>query len=204
MSYGNSRVIFHRVCQYQLLNGKLFVFEIHQTKKVTAQNNGRRSVTKKQRRCLSLQITKTDKAWETIIWYLVQCLSFTSVRTATEATVMCLVKNSAMLKMLLLNHKSALRPAAVCINQGLLKCSRSFDMFPHTLFSISGVFALLQAYAFLQYLKDRLTRQEFQTLFFLGVSFAAGMVFLTVIYLTYTGMPGPLLLLGSDFYYCNI
>lgn len=52
----------------------------------------------------------------------------------------------------------------------------------------SGVFALLQAYAFLQYLKDRLTRQEFQTLFFLGVSIAAGLVFLTVIYLTYTGL----------------
>uniref|UniRef100_A0A8C5GCF8 Dolichyl-diphosphooligosaccharide--protein glycosyltransferase subunit STT3B n=1 Tax=Gouania willdenowi TaxID=441366 RepID=A0A8C5GCF8_GOUWI len=51
----------------------------------------------------------------------------------------------------------------------------------------AGVFALLQAYAFLQYLKDRLTRQEFQTLFFLGVSLAAGAVFLTVIYLTYTG-----------------
>lgn len=62
---------------------------------------------------------------------------------------------------------------------------------PHALFSISGVFALLQAYAFLQYLKDRLTRQEFQTLFFLGVSLAAGMVFLTVIYLTYTGMLTP-------------
>lgn len=46
---------------------------------------------------------------------------------------------------------------------------------------------LLQVYAFLQYLKDRLTRQEFQTLFFLGVSLAAGVVFLSVIYLTYTG-----------------
>lgn len=54
--------------------------------------------------------------------------------------------------------------------------------------SSSGVFALLQAYAFLQYLKDRLTRQEFQTLFLLGVSLAAGVVFLTVIYLTYTGL----------------
>jgi len=54
-------------------------------------------------------------------------------------------------------------------------------------FAFAGVFALLQAYAFLQYLKDRLTRQEFQTLFFLGVSMAAGVVFLTVIYLTYTG-----------------
>uniref|UniRef100_A0A8K9XH87 dolichyl-diphosphooligosaccharide--protein glycotransferase n=1 Tax=Oncorhynchus mykiss TaxID=8022 RepID=A0A8K9XH87_ONCMY len=51
----------------------------------------------------------------------------------------------------------------------------------------AGVFALLQAYALLQYLKDRLTKQEFQTLFFLGVSLAAGVVFLTVIYLTYTG-----------------
>lgn len=50
------------------------------------------------------------------------------------------------------------------------------------------MFALLQAYAFLQYLKDRLTRQEFQTLFFLGVSLAACVVFLTVIYLTYTGL----------------
>ncbi|CAB1321127.1 unnamed protein product, partial [Coregonus sp. 'balchen'] len=40
----------------------------------------------------------------------------------------------------------------------------------------AGVFALLQAYALLQYLKDRLTKQEFQTLFFLGVSLAAGVV----------------------------
>uniref|UniRef100_A0AAY4E9L9 Dolichyl-diphosphooligosaccharide--protein glycosyltransferase subunit STT3B n=1 Tax=Denticeps clupeoides TaxID=299321 RepID=A0AAY4E9L9_9TELE len=55
----------------------------------------------------------------------------------------------------------------------------------------AGVFALLQAYAFLQYLKDRLTRQEFQTLFFLGVSLAAGVVFFTVIYLTYTGYIAP-------------
>lgn len=63
-------------------------------------------------------------------------------------------------------------------------------MLAHVLLSVffSGVFALLQAYAFLQYLKDRLTRQEFQTLFFLGVSLAAGVVFLTVIYLTYTGL----------------
>lgn len=51
----------------------------------------------------------------------------------------------------------------------------------------AGVFVLLQVYAFLQYLKDRLTRQEFQTLFFLGVSVAAAVVFLSVIYLTYTG-----------------
>uniref|UniRef100_A0A8C3GU23 dolichyl-diphosphooligosaccharide--protein glycotransferase n=1 Tax=Corvus moneduloides TaxID=1196302 RepID=A0A8C3GU23_CORMO len=55
----------------------------------------------------------------------------------------------------------------------------------------AGVFALLQAYAFLQYLRDRLTKQEFQTLFFLGVSLAAGTVFLSVIYLTYTGYIAP-------------
>lgn len=104
----------------------------------------------------------------------------------------------------LLNHKSALCPAAVCINQGLLKCSLSFDMFPHALFSISGVFALLQAYAFLQYLKDRLTRQEFQTLFFLGVSLAAGVVFLTVIYLTYTGMTSAPYWEGIFFTLCGL
>lgn len=103
-----------------------------------------------------------------------------------------LVENSTALKL-------ALCPGAVCINQGLLKRSLSFDTFPHALCSISGVFALLQAYAFLQYLKDRLTRQEFQTLFFLGVSLAAGMVFLTVIYLTYTGMLGFLLTTGKGY-----
>lgn len=63
-----------------------------------------------------------------------------------------------------------------------------YSFFCFCLWLFSGVFALLQAYAFLQYLKDRLTRQEFQTLFFLGVSLAAGVVFLTVIYLTYTGL----------------
>lgn len=68
---------------------------------------------------------------------------------------------------------------------------------------LAGVFALLQAYAFLQYLKDRLTRQEFQTLFFLGVSLAAGLVFLTVIYLTYTGTSTPThSMLGSRRFLC--
>uniref|UniRef100_A0A3B3CK92 Dolichyl-diphosphooligosaccharide--protein glycosyltransferase subunit STT3B n=1 Tax=Oryzias melastigma TaxID=30732 RepID=A0A3B3CK92_ORYME len=55
----------------------------------------------------------------------------------------------------------------------------------------AGVFVLLQVYAFLQYLKDRLTRQKFQTLFFLGVSLAAGVFFLAVIYLTCTGYIAP-------------
>uniref|UniRef100_A0A6Q2XN84 Dolichyl-diphosphooligosaccharide--protein glycosyltransferase subunit STT3B n=1 Tax=Esox lucius TaxID=8010 RepID=A0A6Q2XN84_ESOLU len=64
----------------------------------------------------------------------------------------------------------------------------------------AGVFALLQAYAFLQYLKDRLTKQEFQTLFFLGVSLAAGAVFLTVIYLTYTAVSSQLFVLPLSRY----
>ncbi|KAK9395370.1 dolichyl-diphosphooligosaccharide-protein glycosyltransferase subunit STT3B-like [Crotalus adamanteus] len=55
----------------------------------------------------------------------------------------------------------------------------------------AGVFALLQAYAFLQYLRDKLTKQEFQVLFFLGISLAAAIVFLSVIYLTYSGYIAP-------------
>ena len=61
------------------------------------------------------------------------------------------------------------------------------DIFYKTKCVSAGVFVLLQVYAFLQYLKDRLTKQEFQTMFFLGVSLAAGVVFFCVIYLTYTG-----------------
>uniref|UniRef100_A0AAR2KB80 dolichyl-diphosphooligosaccharide--protein glycotransferase n=1 Tax=Pygocentrus nattereri TaxID=42514 RepID=A0AAR2KB80_PYGNA len=55
----------------------------------------------------------------------------------------------------------------------------------------AGVFALLQAYAFLQYLKDKLTRQERQSLFYLGVSIAALAVFLSVIYLSFIGCIAP-------------
>ena len=88
-------------------------------------------------------------------------------------------------------------------NVGSLNCTGYSNSLPNKCFSMFlekcfigclyepslslGVFALLQAYAFLQYLRDRLTKQEFQTLFFLGVSLAAGAVFLSVIYLTYTG-----------------
>ncbi|CAB1351302.1 unnamed protein product [Coregonus sp. 'balchen'] len=64
----------------------------------------------------------------------------------------------------------------------------------YSTFYIVGLVLSMQipfAYALLQYLKDRLTKQEFQTLFFLGVSLAAGVVFLTVIYLTYTGYIAP-------------
>uniref|UniRef100_A0A8C4WY65 dolichyl-diphosphooligosaccharide--protein glycotransferase n=1 Tax=Eptatretus burgeri TaxID=7764 RepID=A0A8C4WY65_EPTBU len=55
----------------------------------------------------------------------------------------------------------------------------------------AGVFALLQAYAFLQYLRDCLTRQEFKTIFFVGVLAMATLVFLAVIYFTYTGYIAP-------------
>jgi len=74
-----------------------------------------------------------------------------------------------------------------CIQSALILHDLVLSIWANGACVFAGVFALLQAYAFLQYLKDRLTRQEFQTLFFLGVSLAAGVVFLTVIYLTYTG-----------------
>ena len=51
----------------------------------------------------------------------------------------------------------------------------------------AGVFVLLQAYALLQYLRDRLTRQERQALFYMGVGSAGLVVFLTVIYLSCIG-----------------
>lgn len=103
------------------------------------------------------------------------------------------MKNSTLLKTLLRLH------TPTSLQQKSEPPPQVFLRPPLTLFSVSGVFALLQAYAFLQYLKDRLTRQEFQTLFFLGVSLAAGIVFLTVIYLTYTGRRAPLPPAGRGF-----
>lgn len=48
-------------------------------------------------------------------------LGSTSVRPASGAVLSRLLKSSATLEMLLHNHKSALCPGAVCINQGLLQ-----------------------------------------------------------------------------------
>merc|ERR1719450_12638 len=55
----------------------------------------------------------------------------------------------------------------------------------------AGVFALLQAVALSNYLKNFLTRSEFKYFFFLASSIAAGLVFLTVVGLTWAGVIAP-------------
>lgn len=52
----------------------------------------------------------------------------------------------------------------------------------------AGVFVLMNAYAFLKYLQTYLTSAEFKTLFFASVTSVAGVVFLTVVGLTYAGI----------------
>ena len=58
-------------------------------------------------------------------------------------------------------------------------------------FPFSGVFALLQAVAALKYLQKFLTKSEFKMFFFLAASVAAGLVFLTVVGLTWLGVIAP-------------
>lgn len=53
--------------------------------------------------------------------------------------------------------------------------------------SVAGVFALLNAYAVLSYIRAYMTKSEFKSLFFFAVTFAAGLVFLGVVFLTYAG-----------------
>merc|ERR1712088_788481 len=55
----------------------------------------------------------------------------------------------------------------------------------------AGVFALLQAIALLKYLQNYLTKSEFKTFFFFAASSAAGLVFLTVVGLTWAGVIAP-------------
>ncbi|XP_067131343.1 dolichyl-diphosphooligosaccharide--protein glycosyltransferase subunit STT3B-like [Centruroides vittatus] len=55
----------------------------------------------------------------------------------------------------------------------------------------AGVFVLLNAYAFLQYLQTFLTKVEVKTVFFVSISMIAAMVFMTVVVLTYTGYIAP-------------
>jgi len=50
-----------------------------------------------------------------------------------------------------------------------------------------GVFCLLFAYAGIVYVQSRLTKAEFRHFFFLAIVSSAGVVFLTVIGLTYAG-----------------
>lgn len=55
----------------------------------------------------------------------------------------------------------------------------------------AGVFALLQGYAFLTYLRDRMSKSEFMFLFNLAIIAIAGVVFLAVVGLTYAGYVAP-------------
>ena len=56
---------------------------------------------------------------------------------------------------------------------------------------VLGVFALLQAVAISNYLRNFLTKSEFKYFFFLASSIAAGLVFLTVVGLTWAGVVAP-------------
>ena len=51
----------------------------------------------------------------------------------------------------------------------------------------SGVFALLNAYAFLKYIQSFLTKAEFKAFFVLAAAAAAGVIFLAVVGLTWAG-----------------
>ena len=55
----------------------------------------------------------------------------------------------------------------------------------------AGVFALLQAVALLKYMQNFLTKSEFRSFFFLAATLAAGLVFLTVVLLTWMGVVAP-------------
>ncbi|XP_072020851.1 LOW QUALITY PROTEIN: dolichyl-diphosphooligosaccharide--protein glycosyltransferase subunit STT3B-like [Amphiura filiformis] len=55
----------------------------------------------------------------------------------------------------------------------------------------AGTFVLLQAFAFLKYVQNYLTKQEFRSLFFFGVTGTAGITFLGVVFLTYMGYVAP-------------
>ena len=57
----------------------------------------------------------------------------------------------------------------------------------HFLLSISGVFALLNAYALLKYIQSFLTKAEFKAFFVLSATAAAGVIFLAVVGLTWAG-----------------
>lgn len=55
----------------------------------------------------------------------------------------------------------------------------------------AGVFALLQGYAFLMYVREKLSKKEFFYLFNIGIIGVAGVVFLGVVGLTYAGYIAP-------------
>lgn len=85
------------------------------TNNVTAPYNG----PKGQRR--SKMPNKEPRHCHAVRMVIRSVLGSTSVRPASGAVLSRLLKSSATLEMLLHNHKSALCPGAVCINQGLLQ-----------------------------------------------------------------------------------
>lgn len=54
-------------------------------------------------------------------------------------------------------------------------------------FACTGVFALLYAYAILKYVQSFLTKAEFKVFFVLSAVAAAGVIFLSVVGLTWAG-----------------
>jgi dolichyl-diphosphooligosaccharide--protein glycosyltransferase len=55
----------------------------------------------------------------------------------------------------------------------------------------AGTFALLQAYGFLNYLRSKLSKTQFRQFFIFAVTVAAGVVFASVVALTYAGYVQP-------------
>jgi dolichyl-diphosphooligosaccharide--protein glycosyltransferase len=55
----------------------------------------------------------------------------------------------------------------------------------------AGTFALIQAYAFLNYLKTKLSKTQFRQFFIFAVVLVAGLVFASVVVLTYAGFIAP-------------
>lgn len=65
------------------------------------------------------------------------------------------------------------------------------DGFVSLCFPLAGVFALLQAVAFLKYVQSFLSKTEFKYFFFVATALAAGAVFVTVVGLTWAGVIAP-------------
>ena len=58
----------------------------------------------------------------------------------------------------------------------------------HNKFVLAGVFALINAYAFIKYIQNFLTKAEFRHFFIAAVTAAAAVVFVAVVGLTWAGV----------------
>ncbi|XP_022792888.1 dolichyl-diphosphooligosaccharide--protein glycosyltransferase subunit STT3B-like [Stylophora pistillata] len=61
----------------------------------------------------------------------------------------------------------------------------------YVVFFVPGTFALLQAYAFLVYIRSKVSWTDFKNIFVFAVAAVAGLVFIAVIFLTYAGYVAP-------------